>query len=221
MTDKPKPSIVITHEHIATYVNFEKPRAFQKNGKDQGDPKYGYTALFDKADVESMKPIYRAAADAAKAKWPDVPQDELQKMLKATFKDGDKEAERLMKRRTAPKSDTQVKHLRGKIVVKCTSKNPIDVSEPGPTKPVEIIDFKKVYSGMLGRSELNFVAYDNSFGDSEEGAPRGFITAYCNFFLKTGAGQRMGGRDRASVWAGVQGTQSSADPTRGSDDIPF
>lgn len=218
---EPNRNLVITPEHVATYVNFEKPRAFQKDGKDQGDPKYGYTALFNKADVEAMKPLYSAAAEAAKAKWPDIGKDELQKMLKRTFKDGDREAERLMKRRNKPKSEQSVAYLKGKIVVKATSKNPIDVSEPGAGgKAVEIIDWKKVYSGMKGKAELNFVAYDNSFDDAEEGAPRGFITVYANFFLKTGEGQRIGGRDRNSVWSGVQGSQSSADPA-GDDDIPF
>lgn len=225
MTDKSQPNLIVTHEHTALYPNFEKPRAFQKDGKDQGDPKYGYTALFDKADVDSMKPLYKAGADAAKAKWPDITPEELQKILKRTFKDGDKEAERLIKRRNKPKKEEQVAHYRGKIIVKCTSKNPIDVSEIGAGgKPVEIIDWKKVYSGMKGRAEINLVAMDNNFNDADDDAPRGFVVAYCNFFLKTGDGKRLstGGRDRNQVWAGVQGSQSQADPTKGADDdIPF
>lgn len=224
MTDKPQPSLVVTHEHIVLYPQFEKPRAFQKDGKDQGDPKYGYVALFDKADAESMKPLYRAAADVAKAKWPDISPEEMQKLLKRTFKDGDKEADRLKARRNKPKKEEQVAAYRGKVVVKATSKNPIDVSEAGKDGPVEIIDWKKIYSGVYGRAEFNIVAYDNQFDDAEEGGPRGFLTMYCNFFLKTRDGKRIttGGRDRKSVWAGVTGGQSSADPTKGlDDDIPF
>lgn len=221
MAEKAPPCIAVTHEHVAAYVNLEKPRAFEKNGKAQGDPKFGYTGLFDKSNQEAMKPLYAQAAAAAKAKWPSIEAAELQAMLKRTFKDGDKEAARLMARRDKPKTEKQVEYLKGKVVVKVTSKNPIDVSEPGPNGAIEIIDWKKVYSGIKCKSELNFVAYDNSFGDAQEGAPRGFITVYCNFFLKTGDGPRIGGRDRNSVWAGVQGGQSTSDPTGGDDDIPF
>ena len=220
---KAAPKLVITPEFVATYVNLEKPRAFVgKNGKPQGDPKYGFTALFDKSNVEAMKPLYAAAADVAKAKWPDIGKDELQAMLKRTFKDGDKEAARLMARKSNPKSEAKVAYLKGKVVVKATSTNPIDCSEAAAQGAAEILDWKKIYSGMIGKAELNFVAYDNSFGDEDNdaGGARGFITVYCNFFLKTKDGQRIGGRDRNSVWGGVQGGVSTQDPA-GSDDIPF
>ena len=219
---KPKPELVITPEHTAIYVNFEHARAFQKDGKDAGDPKYGYTALFDASATEEMKPMYAAAAKVAKAKWPDIQPDELQTILKRTFKNGDREADRLKARRNNPRPEEKVKLFRGKVIVKATSKSPIDVSEPGAGgKPVEIINWKKVYAGMRGKAEFNFVAYDNSFGDDDTTGARGFVSVYVNFFLKTGEGERIGGRDRNSVWSGVQGAQSNEKPKGLDDDIPF
>lgn len=206
---------IITHEHTAMFVSFETPRAFERNGKPQGEAKFGYTAFFDKND--DMKPLYAKAAAVAKAKWPDA---DVQPVLKRLFKDGDKEAERLKAKKVKPKTDDQVKEYKGKVIVKASSKYKPDISEVINGEAVEILDMKKVYSGMIGRAELNFVAMEIEDPNEPDGERR-FVVAYVNFFLKTKQGQRIGGRDRKDVWKSVQGEASNADPTGGDDDIKF
>ena len=202
----------VTPVHIASYVNFLKPVAFKRNGKETGTPKYGYTGLYSE-DIKAMKDV---AIAVARAKWGD---DVDLKTVRFPFKNGDKEADRLVnhKETSKRKPEAQVALLRGKTIVKASSQFKPDVSEfvKGNPEPVEIIDANKIYSGMLGRAELNFVAQ----GIEEDGEEKKFVTAYINFFLKTGDGQRIGGRDRKSVFSGVMGGESNTDVT--DDDIDY
>jgi hypothetical protein len=206
MAKDSKLGIVISPEFRAAHTNLFEPVAFKdpKTQKPKGDPVYSFLAMFakDGADITELKQKAKAVAVAewgaeglAGVKWP--------------FKDGDAEANRILEKAKSggkEKSEDQVKYLRGNILLKCKSAFPPKV---GDNKGDEIIDKSKVYSGSYGRAELNFKAQTISDPDGD----KKYVTAYFNFYMKTRDGERLAGRDFKTVFKGLLGGESNADPT--------
>ena len=199
--------IVVTPEFRAAFTNLFEPKAFVQNGKARGEPKYSFTALFPiSTDLTSVK---QTAMAAAQAKWPGLA--DIGKVVRFPFKNGDKEAERLLAK--GGKTEDQVKFYRGNIVLKASTEyKPQVVDRAGN----DILKPGDVYSGCYGYAELNFVANEISEG----GETKRYVSAYFNFFMKSRDGERLAGRDAKTVFKGLLGGESNTDPSAG-DDIPF
>lgn len=194
--------------------NLLEPKAFQKNGKPQGEPRYSSNLILS-AEHPDLKPMKELAAKLAKQRWPDKPFSE----LAFPFLSGDKLAD---KRKAKGKSDAE--HLRGTVVLNPKSKYQPRLSylENG-----KIIDLEtdtaiqmakgKFYNGVEVLAQLNFIPYD-PIGENAKGG----VTAYLNMILSTGKGKRLsGGQSASEVFKGYIGAPSAEDPTGGDnlDDV--
>lgn len=197
--DKTLVSTIVTPEFVMAFPNLFEAKPFMRNGKPKGEPVFGMTMLFAAADVQVLKD---KAAEVARARWPGRAFGE----LKFPFKDGNAEAAKAK----ANKKDGSF--YEGKVVVKTSSKFQPQVVDENKNP---ILDKSKIYSGVYGFAELNFVAYDGVDGGKDG------VKAYVNFVMKSRDGKRIAGKDAASVFAGIKGGKSDKDPTAGDDDIPM
>ncbi len=129
----------VTPEFRLSFPALAKPKAFQ----DQ-EPKYSLVMLFDN-DPEVLKPLKRAAFNAAVEKWGDN-KDKWPKRLRWPFRDGNE------------KPETQ--GYEGKVFVSASSKAS---AQPGMVdqKLQAILDVEKtLYSGCRARAEVIAYAYD-------------------------------------------------------------
>ncbi len=195
--------IIVSPEALIVFPNFFDPKPFKdKNGKEKGDPVYSGTFLFDPSTIDDMK---AKAKEVALAKWPGRTLSE----LKFPFFDGTKQADK----QKATKKDGEF--YRGKVGVKSSTQYPVQVVGPdGKTEwskgsPYE----RKVYSGVYGYVEFNFVAYDGVNGGQDG------VKAYPNFVMisKTDT-PRVAGRDARTVFAGIAGGKSAHNPVDAIDD---
>ncbi|MEE8518893.1 MAG: ssDNA-binding protein [Dehalococcoidia bacterium] len=204
-----KSEIVVTPEFRMVWPNLFEPRAFMRDGKPTGEPKYGLTMLFTKDDISGLKVV---AAKVAKAQWPGRDLKE----LKFPFKNGDALAKASVEKDVAAdKTPRDVSFYEGKVVVKTSSKFAPQVY--GMDRK-EVLDPKRAYSGAFGYAELNFVAYPG-VGGGQDG-----VTCYVNFvMLSDRKGDRIAGRNVEDVFAGIQGSDVAADVGGDTldDEIPF
>lgn len=205
---------VVSPEFRIAFPNLFTPKAFQRNGKDTGKPKYGFTALFPVAtDISTLK---QTAMAAAKAKWPGL--ENLGTAVRWPFKDGNKEAERLVSKKgpngEAAKSDAQVAFYRGNVLLKASTEYQPEVLDKQGNV---IVKHDAIYSGCYCYAEFDFVA--NEIEDA--GETKRYVSAYFNFIMKARDGERLSGRDGKTVFKNLLGGASNADPTKGLDDIPF
>ena len=204
-----KSEIVVTPEFRMVWPNLFEPRAFMRDGKPTGEPKYGLTMLFTKEDISGLKQI---AAKVAHAQWPGRDLKE----LKFPFKNGDALAKASVEKdKAADKTPRDVSFYEGKVVVKTSSKFAPQVY--GLDRK-EILDPKRVYSGVYGYAELNFVAYPGVAGGQDG------VTCYVNFvMISDRKGDRIAGRSVDNVFAGIEGSDTSADVGDDTldDKIPF
>ena len=186
-----KATIVVLPRATALYPDLLTPKPFMKNGKPAGEPKYSITSLFDVSDPEVLTGLNTAKAAAVKAcqdEWPDrdvvaaIRADEIQ----WPFKKGDIKAQK--RESKGEKGD----FYKGMEVLKAATTFAPDVIDKNR---VQIIDPKKLYSGMVVRVEVNFKA-GNANGD--------YVTAYLNFVLKVADGTRLAGRTAASAFEGIE-----------------
>lgn len=195
----------VTPEARLAYLNLFEPKHFMRNGKPMGEAKFSLMMLFPKGDVDDLK---AGALKAARAEWPGVKASD----VRWPFKDGDKEADRLIAK---GKTEAQVEFMRGLILVKAASKYAPEVVDAN-RKP--IVSKDAVYSGVYGHVAGVFNAYEQD--DGEKG-----VGLYFDKVLISRKGDRIagGGRSAADVFAGVSGGTSNVDPTEGLDDdeIPF
>lgn len=190
MTD-PKANIVVLPRATALYPELLEPKAFMKNGKPKGEPKYSLTHLFDVGDPEVAAGLNEAKAAAVKACQDQWPNRDVVAAIRAgeiqwPFKKGDVEAQK--RENKGKKGD----FYKGKEVLKASTTFPPDVI--GRDR-AQIIDPKKLYSGMVVRTEVNFKAGDAD-GD--------YVTAYLNFVMKVADGERLAGRTAASAFEGIE-----------------
>lgn len=208
---------VMSHPHLT------EPKAYQRNGKSTGEPKYGASFVFP-IDSEDLKGLKAKAAQLAKAKWPgrDL------KDLKFPFAAGDKLRQaRLDKLKAAGKAvDEKGDFQAGMVVMKSSSKYAPRLSAIVNGKVVDFETPEQVtahksmfFFGAEVLAQFNFVPYD---GVGDGGRPG--VTAYLNLVLATGKGKKLsGGASASEVFKGYVGTHSNEDPTDGlsDDEIPF
>ena len=130
-----KSEIVVTPEFRMVWPNLFEPRAFMRDGKPAGEPKYGLTMLFDPEEVRELKGV---AAKVAKAQWTGRDLKE----LKFPFKNGDALAKASVEKDKAMgKEPRDVSFYEGKVVVKTSSKFAPQVHD---IQRKEILDPKQV-----------------------------------------------------------------------------
>lgn len=210
---------------VGIHLNLHEPKKFKdKRGKEQGDPKYQASFMFepDHVDLNALK---AKAAQAAKSKWPNRDLKELQ----FPFANGDALVAKKKKELTDAGKEYSGSHdyYAGFVVLKSSSKFPARLAGIENKKVVDYVEpaqiaasKSKFYNGVKVLAEVNFVPYE---GVSQN--PDG-VTAYVNMVLTTNTGARINmGRSAAEVFKGVAGLASTDDPTGGQggvdDEIPF
>jgi len=210
------------------FPNLFEPKAFQRNGKPQGEPVYSATFViepdakleFDDGRVITLDDVKKKAVEVARAKFPGRPGNE----LAWPFKNGDAEAQSALARAAKANKnwgEDRVAFYRGNTVLKTSTKfEPFVVVGP---KGEKVLDASVAYNGVYCTAEINFVAYDRINPDAKDG-----VKAYLNGVRIFGGGDRIGGRDGASAFAGIKGGTSDHAPTGGhdttadlDDEIPF
>lgn len=136
---------VTTGEVRLSYVNLFQPRAQQ----DGGDPKYSVTILLPKNDTATYQRI-QAAIQAAYEKGVTEKWNGARPPLKHTIHDGDG---------VRPNGESFGPECKGHWVFTATSKQKPEVVDANLNP---IIDQSKVYSGVYGRVNINFFAYNQS-----------------------------------------------------------
>ena len=196
----------------AVFLNLYEPKAYMKDGKAKGDPKYSATFVIPSTSPE-LDPLKKAAVAVARAKWPTR---ELRELV-FPFTSGDK----AMEKSAAKGKDGSF--YKGGVVFKTRSKYPpiLSVLNAGRIITLETDVLKaqwksKFYNGCIGAAAVNFVTYEGDQGSDG-------VTAYIQSFLWTGDGERIGGRDQAEVFKDYMGQVSSEDPFGGdpAGDDPF
>jgi hypothetical protein len=126
---------------IATpYFRVSFPHPFEKAKQPNGEMKYGLTMLFpNDTDFAAMKAL---AADAAKAKFGDIPEG-----LVSPFKDGNEKAKKYPS------------HIDMIVVEARTDYKPGIV---GPDGKTEILDSETFYAGCWACCKVNAYAWENS-----------------------------------------------------------
>ncbi len=213
--------VVIAHPSVIT------PKAFKQNGKEKGDPKYGFTCVFE-PDSEDFKRAKLLAISAAKAKWPgrDIGADFKAGEMIMPWESGDeanaRRLKRLMDEGKIREDDHKGDYQLGKMLVKASSKYPIDLSviEGGRIIEVEGDAAKSrankfFYFGVEGLVELTFVAYNPVGRDGKAG-----VTAYAQKLLSTGKGEKLtAGRSAVETFGAYAGKVTGEDPGTNDDDF--
>lgn len=224
MTVNNKIGITLIPEARLIFPDLFEAKAFQRNGKPQGEPKFGGTFLIPLdstlkdgsgrviIDVSGLKEV---AVKVARLKWPGRDLSD----LRFPFKDGDKEAVRIGAKREAAGKKGSSDFYSGNLVLKATSK--FQPAVLGGNEKQPIIDASKVYSGVIVTAEINFTAYDGVDGGQDG------IKAYLNSVLVLRDGDRIAGRDASQSFSGIGGGESTYDPTSNyspadpANEIPF
>lgn len=205
----------LTAPVVMTFPNLLEAKAFVKNGKTRGEPKFGASFVFDATSID-LKALKELAAKLARAHFgAEKPFSE----LAFPFASGDKLADA---RKGKGKDDGE--YQRGKVVLTSRSKYEPRLSyiEDGKIIDLETATAKqmakgKFYMGVEVLAQFNLVAYD-AVGENAKGG----VTAYLNMVLSTGKGKRLSGGSTASdVFKGYAGSVSAEDPTGGDnlDDV--
>lgn len=211
MTEATKADLSFTFNEPVrgAYMNIFDAKAFKKNGKEVGDPKFGLTLMME-PDYSALPALKAKIAEAAKSKWPSRPMSE----LKFPLSSGDKAAERAIAK------GKNRDFMKGKIVLTARSKYAptLAVLEGGRIITLESDALKakyksKFYSGSFVAASVNFVPYEADDGDDG-------VTAYLQSLLWVKDGERIGGRDQAEVFKAYQGTTTAENPLA-DDEIPF
>jgi len=200
---------------VMTFPQLFDAKAFTKNGKAQGEPKYSANFEFPIAS-EDLKAIKALMGKMARSKWPDKPLTELCFPLA----NGDKLADA---RKEKGKDDGE--HMRGKVVISARSKYEPRLAYLDGGKIVDLDNVtakaaakNKFYPGVEVLAQFNLVPYD-AVGQNS----RGGVTAYLNMVLSTGKGARLsGGQTASEAFKGYVGSVSAENPEApGSEEIPF
>lgn len=220
---------------VAANVNLLEPRAFVKNGKPSGDPKYGATLVFN-PDSEELVAAKAVAAAVAKVAFPGVPMAK----IKFPFRNGDKENEKRGKRKN-PKTGEFYAPLEwqaGKVTLPARNKEQPRLGAVVNGRVVDLetdaqvkANARAFYNGVEVCASVNFSAYGDAANLDDPDADaitKPGVAVYLNNVLSTGKGARIGGgRSSSEVFKGYAGRISSVDPTKGAapadedDEIPY
>lgn len=231
---------------VMAYPHVIKPKAFKRDGKEQGKPRFTANLLF-KPDSEELKAIKALWAKIIEEKWPGRLAKEAKERkaaaaaglpvpgghLRLPFSVGDKLADE-----NAAEGKPK-EFYRGFIMI------PVHADEEHPPRLCGFVNgamtnydeeavklyAKQFYHGVEVLTQLNFVAYIGA-GKGETKSPDG-VTAYLNMVLSTNKGKKLPGGgtgpNPADVFKGYRGNASTEDPTAGQfdtggdedDGIPF
>ncbi len=197
---------------VMAFPTLLEAKAFMKNGKPNGEPKFGAAFIFP-ASHPDLPELKKALIAAARQKFPSIDL----KTLSLCLNTGEKEVEAARKATEAKGKvyDGKADFMLGKLVVKARSKYRPALSFIEGNRVVEITDdaavkqhIGKFFFGAEVLAQFNLVAYD---GDARN--PAG-VTAYLNMVLATGKGTRIGGMQRsaADTFSGYIGSASAVDP---------
>lgn len=225
--------------HRASHANIETPKAFMKNGKAQGDPKYSALFIIDpeNADLARLKAevtaMLKAKADGKTIRARRLTQEELDAgtfvEVSVPWKSGDKEADRLKAKNNGDDSKGAI--YRGQVLLKASSKYQPALSAIEGGKIVDFVtDEAKAVAGKkyFYSGALLVPGFGLHWYKGDEGKPDG-VSLYLNAVLFAKGGARLGGRQQnaAETFKGYIGTISQEDPTAGAaednldDEIPF
>lgn len=238
MSDEQKKTVTdfnFTVPARCSYADIIQPRAFIKNGKPKGDPKYSVTMILP-LDHPDLKRLQAAVGAMARENKPDkkfvirpLTQEELAAgdvvQLAVPWKSGDVEAERM---KAAGKNGEM---FRGMTLVKGSSDEAhapiLEVIEKGALVPyhdpsVRAAAAKFFYSGCHILPGFGLHWYKGDTG-KPDGVALYFNVAVACPHLK---GERLGGRaaNTAEAFKGYLGTLTAEDPTGGEqldDEIAF
>jgi hypothetical protein len=190
MTDKAKPTTIVTPMFRVSFPNLFTPNEFE------GKKKYGVTALFKKSDIKQWEKVLALVDYAAFEKWGKKPA-QLQ-LWTSPLKDGDVKA--------ANAEEGKYQDYKG-----CYSLSFQSEYGPGIVDAAreDILDSEEVYAGCYGRAQVNVYAweYANSKGTvMKRGVSFGLL-----HFQKLDEGERIGGARTAASDAFDDGTEASAD----------
>lgn len=177
------------------------------------DGSYNATFLIPETDtgtIEAVKEALRTAANNANSSI------EFKEWSKK-FQPGEKVIEKALKK-NPEKSADRMDYMRGHWVLEAKSKFAPDLSKAVSGKAVEVpseVADKEFYSGCMVKAEINFVGSEIDNGDRTSR----YLTAYVNFIVKVGEGQRLGRKSRDEVFKGALGGSSAQDPTTGDEDF--
>lgn len=206
MNEKPKFVYSLDVPVATVYTDtLIQARAFKKDGKDKGDPKFGATFLFN-PEHPDLKNLKQKAIDAAQWKRPGVDLKSVKWPWTNPGVDADK-AKALKKDR---------EFLRPFVVLKARSifEVALSVLENGAIVDLETPAAKNgardkfFYNGVLCGAVFSFVPYDRDDGGIG-------VTAYLNRVLSTGAGDPIkvsSGPSGAEVFSKYAGRPSQVDP---------
>jgi hypothetical protein len=196
----------VTPEVRLAYLNLFEAKPYMVNGKAKGDPKFSLMMIFEPGkDFDDFK---AQAVKAVRARWSDV------KLANVVwpFKDGDKEADRLIRK---GKTEAQVGFMRGHFLAKAATKYQPEVFDIARKL---VTDPKRAFSGTYGWVAGVFNTYET---DNAEPA----ISLYFDkVMLSDRKAERLagGGRSAADAFSGVRGGTSNENPMDEYDDeIPF
>ena len=208
-------------------VNLFEARAYMKNGKQVGEPKFGVVFIFEPSS-EELKAAKAKALEIARAKWPGADA----KTIRFPFKDGTKEEAKRNKARVSEGKDPLPPGaMHGKVILRSRSaRQPaLGVFIEGKIVDLEGEKLKvhagKFYAGVNAVGEFSFAASEMDAEDDEGNTvKRRFVSAYINSVLSMNTGKRLGGvgAPASQRFQGYKGSVTTEDPTAGMDDeIPF
>ena len=216
---------------LLAHPNLLEAKKYKRNGKETGDAKFSASFVLD-ADHPDLEPMKKTAIKAARELWPDRDIGAAFKAGEIVFpwKSGDKLADKRVARlkKDGKEDDGKADFMRGKIVIKASSKFDVSLAAVVNGKIVDLdsLELKNrhkglFYFGVKALGSVAFQAYDAVGGtdDAKDG-----VTAYLQCVLSTGKGERIaGGVSAAERFKGYQGSVSTESPTAGleDDDIPF
>lgn len=192
----------------------------------RGDPKYEVQVGFepDHPDYEAMK---EATRQAAAEKWGDdfdIGDALASGAFDVKFVDGDEEYERILNHKD-PNKRKDYPHLKGLVIMKLRSKQPISVFDTRrrlPNGNPELITdaaqiVQTIYGGCYVALKLTFATYDAVGKDGNPG-----VTAYPEQVCFVADGERLGSGDKTDGggFASVQGAVLPTDPEGGEEDQP-
>jgi hypothetical protein len=208
---KIEPSLVVTPKaRLLAFQPVNEATAFidPKTKKEKGEKSYRATLLIPK--TENMDAIKAAMQKAAKVKNASADYAAWKKCVK----DGNKLIEKAVAK---GKSADRLSYYKDHWVIEAKSKFAPDLSKAVNGTAVDIeaeLVQREFYSGCYVKAELNFVASEIDNGDDE---PNRYISAYHNFLVKVGDGDRLGRKSRTEVFKGALGGSSSEDPSGDED----
>lgn len=213
------------------YADIINPRAFVKNGKPKGDPKYSVTVLLP-PDNPDLKRLQAAVGAMARENKPGkkfvtraLTQEELAAgdtvQLAVPWKSGEAEADRMK----AGGKNGEV--FRGHTLVKASSAYApvLDVIEKGVLVPYHDPEVRAKASKYFYSGAFIVPSFGLHWYKGDTGKPDG-VALYFNACAFAKNGERLGGRavNSAETFKHYLGTLSAEDPTGGEqldDEIPF